>query len=638
MSFEDNNLYEFDKFRLDPARQRLLNGREPVALPPKAIELLVFLVQNRGKVVGKDDLLSALWPDTVVEEANLSQNIYLIRKALGKTTGGQSFIETFSKRGYRFVSEVQTKPADPDAAAPVAEATPGVPEVASDSPVAQRPAGYRHAAAGAGIVFVACMCGLYFWLPHTRLTGQPQIRSIAVMPFKAVGPGSPAASVDEGFLGIGMADVIITRLGKTRKIRVTPTEAIRRYSEQGTDPLIAARSLGVESVLTGTVQHSGDHVRVTVQLFRASDGQPLWTDEFDQREADIFMLQDSISQRLVEALMINLSGDEKHQLVRNSTGNVEAYQLYLKGRYYWAKRLPDPVQKGIRCFEDAVALDPNYAPAYAGLADSYALTASGLAPAVRMPKAKAAAERALSIDPDLAEAHTSLAFILYKFEWNWREAENHFRRAIQLNPSYAIAHHWFGEFLVLMGRFDEGMAELKEAERLDPLSLSIEADFARGLYRARRYDEAIAQAQRTLELDPNFSNAYATLTYAYEQKKMYPEAMRADLQVLRLKNFTPGQMDELRDAFAKSGWQAYWRKQLGMMRDRARTEYVPPYVLAEFYIRLGEMESAFQAIEKSYEEHGDAPLELRVEPLLDPARSDPRFQQFLLRSGFTAQL
>ena len=184
--------------------------------------------------------------------------------------------------------------------------------------------------------------------------------------------------------------------------------------------------------------------------------------------------------------MINLSGDEKHQLTRNPTANVEAYQQYLKGRYYWAKRLPDPVQKGIRCFEDALALDPNYAQAYAGLADSYALTASGLAPAVRMPKAKAAAERALSIDPDLAEAHTSLAFILYKFEWNWREAENHFRRAIQLNPSYAIAHHWFGEFLVLMGRFDEGIAELKAAQRLDPLSLSIEADLARGFYRARR--------------------------------------------------------------------------------------------------------------------------------------------------------
>lgn len=191
--------------------------------------------------------------------------------------------------------------------------------------------------------------------------------------------------------------MIITRLGKTRKIRVTPTEAIRRYSEQGTDPLIAARSLQVESVLTGTVQHSGERVRVTVQLFRTSDGQPLWTDEFDQRESEIFMLQDSISQRLVEALTISLSGDEKHQLVRNSTGNVEAYQLYLKGRYYWAKRLPDPVRKGIQCFEDAVALDPNYAPAYAGLADSYALTASGLAPAVRMPKAKAAAERALAI-------------------------------------------------------------------------------------------------------------------------------------------------------------------------------------------------------------------------------------------------
>lgn len=312
--------------------------------------------------------------------------------------------------------------------------------------------------------------------------------------------------------------------------------------------------------------------------------------------------------------------------------NKEAYQFYLEGRYYWAKRAPDSVFKGITRFEEALRLDPNYAAAYAGLADSYAVTASGLPASDRWREARSAAERALALDESSAEAHTSLAFILYKFDWNWEEAERHFRRALQLDPNYALAHHWFGEFLVLRGRPVEGLAQLKQAEALDPLSLPIKNDLARALYRTRHYDEAIAEAQHVLDLDPNFSNAYATMTYAYEQKRDYPKAVEADLQVLRLSNGSAEEIAALRKKFTNSGWNAYWSGRLELLQ-KAPIGSVPDYVFAETYLRLGNREEALHFLEKSFEDRGDAPLLVGVEPLLDPLRSESRFAYLLRRAG-----
>ncbi len=316
----------------------------------------------------------------------------------------------------------------------------------------------------------------------------------------------------------------------------------------------------------------------------------------------------------------------------NYTANQEAHRLYLEGRFYWAKRTPDSDYKAITRFEEALRLDPNYALAYSGLADSYAVTASGLPAPERSIEAKFAAERAVSLDESSAEAHTSLAFILYKFDWNWIEAEQHFRRALELNPNYALAHHWFGEFLVLRGQADEGLAELRQAESLDPLSLPIENDLARALYRTRHYDEAIVKAQRVLDLDPNFSNAYATLTYAYEQKRDYPRAVEADLQVLRLSGEPEREIAALRNRFTKSGWQAYWSGKLGLLQ-KDPTGSVPAYVFAETYLRMGNREEALNFLEKSFENRGDAPLLVGVEPLLDPLRSESRFIYLLRRVG-----
>jgi tetratricopeptide (TPR) repeat protein len=328
----------------------------------------------------------------------------------------------------------------------------------------------------------------------------------------------------------------------------------------------------------------------------------------------------------------NYRRQREAKLAAHYTANEEARRFYLEGRFYWAKRTPDFVHKAITRYEEALCLDPNYALAYSGLADSYAITASGLPAPERSLKAKSAAERALALDETSAEAHTSLAFILYKFEWNWPEAEQHFRRAIQLNPTYSLAHHWFGEFLVLRGRPDEGLAELRKAKSLNPLSLPIENDLARGLYRTRHYDEAIAETNHVLELDPNFSNAYATLTYAYEQKRDYPRAVEADLQLLRLAMRPEQKLAALRKTFTTSGWQAYWRAELELLQ-KSPPGSVPEYAFTEIYLRIGNRDAALHLLEKSFEDRGDAPLLMGVEPLLDPLRSDNRFIYLLRRAG-----
>ena len=325
-------------------------------------------------------------------------------------------------------------------------------------------------------------------------------------------------------------------------------------------------------------------------------------------------------------------GREAAKITPSYITNQEAHRLYLEGRFYWAKRTPDFDHKAITRFDEALRLDPNYALAYSGLADAYAITASGLPASERSIEAKSAAERAVALNESSAEAHTSLAFVLYKFDWNWEEAELHFRRALQLNPAYALAHHWFGEFLVLRGHPDEGLAQLTQAESLEPLSLPIKNDLARGLYRTRHYDQAIAKAQQVLELDPNFSNAYATLAYAYEEKRDYPRAVEADLKVLRLANRSEQEIAALRKTFANLGWRAYWAAELKLLQ-KAPPGSIPSYVFAEIYLRLENREAALHFLEKSFEERSDAPLLIGVEPLLDPLRSDDRFIYLLRRAG-----
>ena len=642
---ETKHLYEFDDFRFDKEKKRLRRGDDEILLPPKAFELLQILIERQGQTVEKDFLMNRLWQDTFVEEANLTQNIYLLRKALGKTADGKNFIETLPKRGYRFAPEVNFIEAEGGDALTISKITNIRARViqyevddeaeTNNAAAAQiRTAKSRFSPAPilvyslSPLLALVIVSAVYFGFYGGKPTDAP-IKSIAVMPLKTIG----AVDGDENVFGLGLTDAIINRLGKTGKVSVNPTDAVRRYDERGVEALEAARALGAEAVLTGSVQRDRDRVRVTVQLVRTSDRQTLWTDGFDEKSADVFVLQDKISQRLAGALTLRLSAEERQKLSKPSTTNVEAYEFYLQGRFFLSKRTADSVRKAIECFTQAARLDENYAEAYAGLADAYALNVWEMPPAERFPKAKAAVLRALELNETLAEAHTSLAFILYKYEWNWLAAETHFRRAIQINPNYASGHHWFGEFLGLMGKFDEGLDELRAAERLDPLSQPIKSDIARILYRARRFDEAFDYAHRTLELDANYRGAYSTILLVNEASKNYPAAVEANLNYLRLSDFTPDELKTLKTAFDTGGWQNYWRTRLNIRQTKPqRNEYFQAYTLAEFYLRIGERDKAIENLEKSFDERGDAPYFVRAEPLLDELREDERFQNLVRRA------
>jgi DNA-binding winged helix-turn-helix (wHTH) protein/TolB-like protein len=468
-------LYEFGPFRLDPAERRLLRDGSPVALTPKCFDLLVVLVESAGHLLSKSELMERVWPQQFVEETNLSVNISELRKALGEGQDGAQYVETVRKQGFRFVAPVRTIES--------AEAVSTTPTVAVRN---RRPA--IVIAVAAAVVFV--VAGAVLWMRRDVAPSRAPIRTIAVLPFKPL----VAAARDES-LEMGMADTLITRLGAVRAVTVRPLSSVRPYTKLDNDPVAAGRKLDVEAVIDGSIQRAADRIRVTVRLTLVADGSSLWSGTFDERFTDIFDVQDAIAAQVTRSLALRLSAGEAQRLNRRETTSASAYEDYLRGRYSLALRTEEGIRGAIASFRRAVALDPASASAYSGLADSYALLSqyAGVAPDESFPAAKAAAERALALDDTLADAHTSLAFVREAFDWNWNGAEAGYRRALALDPESAVAHHRYGVFLTMMGRFDEGARELEQARRIEPLSVIISADNGMASYLARRYDRAIEQ-------------------------------------------------------------------------------------------------------------------------------------------------
>jgi tetratricopeptide (TPR) repeat protein len=425
-------------------------------------------------------------------------------------------------------------------------------------------------------------------------------------------------------------------LSNLRTMTVRPTDAIRRYDGVDRDPVEVGRELGVQEVLTGSVQRLGSRLRITVQLVHVKDGAPLWSGQFDEKFTDVFALEDSISKHITGALTLQLTGEESKLLVRHDTDNPDAFDLYLKGRYYWGQKTPASIHSGIECFQQAINLDPSYALAYAGLADSYSVEASGLRPAERFPKARDAASRAVTLDDGLAAAHASIGYILYKFYWEWNNAEREFRRAIELNPKDSTAHHYFGEFLCLTGRFDQGFAELNRAAELDPLSATIRADIGIALYRARRYTEAVEQLKSIIAQDPTFWMAHLYLALVYEENRMYDESVTEALSARKLSRQFEDSVPSLRDAYTRGGWNAFLRQYLAVMQEHSIREYVPPYWSAVLYLRLGDRDRALEWLARSLAERDDGALGLKVDPTYDSVRSDPRFEDLLHQVGLDA--
>ena len=595
------------------------NG-EAVPLTPRVFETLLFLVQNNGVVLDKERLMEAVWPDSIVEENNLSQNISSLRRILGETPGSHRYIVTVPGRGYRFVAEVRTPTesvmVDPDAAPPLMP------------PPARNP--YPVLLAGLGVLVIG-LIAFFLWPGQARkrekMAAAPVIseKSIAVLPFDNL-----SRDPENAYFTDGIKDEILTRLSKISALKVISRTSTQKFKSAPENVREIARQLGVANILEGSVQKSGETVRVTVQLINTQSDTHLWAETYDRKLTDMFEVESEIAQRIATSLEAALSAPEKQAMAARPTENVEAYQTYLKGRYYWNKRTDDAFARAGEYFQRAIAIDPKYAPAYSGLSDAYQFVAfNSPARAELYAKAKAAAQKALELDPTLAEPHASLGLIAMNYDWDWPAAEREFRRAIELNPNYATAHHWYAEYLIALDRADDSLAEIKRARELDPLSLIINTDIGKILYYARRYDEAIAQLQETRKIDPDFEQTQIWLGSVYATTGRYDAAIAAFRRIPE-NAWTKGW---LAYTYGISGRQEEAKNILAELQNHALEKPVDPHIELCVYLGLGEKDAAFAALEKEFEMRSVGMTSLKVNPWYDSLRDDPRFLSLLQRTN-----
>lgn len=614
------DVYLFGPYQLDTRERVLLSGGQTVPLSPKAIETLIALVRRHGRVVTKEELLQAVWPDTFIEEGVLAQNILTLRKTLQNP----DWIETVPRRGYRFSALVSLPETTPP------EITPASAETSAPETSLQR------WAVGAAVVAALIVAG-FFAFRAARTRGGPHdvpIRSLAVLPFQSI-PKEPS------YLGLGLADVLINRLGMLHQIAIRPTSAVRKFAEGAiADPLAEGRELGVDAVLEGNIQRDGDRVRVTVHVLRVTDGTSLWTAKFDQRDDTLFALEDSIAGEVANGLALDLTPSERQRLVKRYTENAAAWQAYLRGRYLWNRRTPETHQKAIEEFEQAERIDPRYALAYAGLADAYALLGSNpnrvLPRAQAIEKARSAALKALEIDSDLAEAHTALAFILMHYDWKLDEAEREYRRALSLNPSYPTAHQWHALNLLVTGHGDDAVQELKTAQALDPTSLIVMADMAELYIFTGQFAESEAEGRRALNLDPSFSIVRCWMSWALTGQRRFEEA--AAILGPDPAGNDPARISALAYLDAAAGRQAKARESIAALVRLAQNDFGLASLVAASYASLGDVKAMIPWLERAFEERSGALLLVYVHPEFAPVRNDPQFRDFVARAGLPSSL
>ena len=572
--------YEFGDFRLD-AERRLLRRREGAVVPlsPKVFETLLCLLQNRDGVLTKEALMARIWPDSIVEENNLTQNISALRRIFGETPGTHRYIVTVPGRGYRFVAAVTSAPTSETATAP--------------------------------------------------LLGSA--KTLAVLPFK------PLLSEDrDAALEMGIADTLITRLGNIREVTVRPLSSVRRFGGLEQDPIAAGRTLAVQAVLDGTIRRASDRIRVTARLINVADGVALWTGSFDETFTDVFGVEDAISGRVAQALALHLSPEEEERVTKRYTANSAAYQLYLAGRYHWSRITLPEIRKSIECFRAAIDLDPSYALAYAGLAESYrALPITSDVPSNEaMPQAKEAAARAIQIDESLAEPHASLCFIRFWYDWDWPGAERSGRRAIELNDNSAFAHLAYSHLLSVLGRHEEAVAEGERARELEPVSLIINALNGALLYYAGRFEEGAARLRSTLDLQPEFWVARLFLGKIQTEQERYAEALEEFERARQSSRENSETIAMLGYVQALTGATAKARATLAELKALARQRYIPPVNVAVIHLGLGEKARAFAWLEKAFEERDVRLAFMKIDPKWDRWRSDPRFLAVRRRLDF----
>src|SRR5262245_35837807 len=638
MGENSKHCYEFGRFRMNTGERLLLRDQEIVPLTPKVFDMLLTLVESRGQVVSKDSLMKRLWPDTFVEEGNLTQNISLLRKALGDNQNGNQYIETVARRGYRFVATVNESWdegfVDHGAKSQTGDLTTAdlvpprsdepAPLAAGSGPLIAGLARDRRVMLVSLLVLVLGLAvGIYFTEGSKQVDGSSSIiGSIAVLPFI-----NEAADTDAEYFTDEITESLVNNLSQLPKLRVVPRSVVLNYKGNQSDPRKLAQDLNVRAVLTGRVHRRGDTLSIQVELIDAANVSTMWGQHYDRRVSDILLVQGDISRDIFENLRLKLSVEEKKQL--------DVYSLYLKGRNSWNKRTEDGLLQGVEYFRQAIEVDQNYAPAYAGLADCYnMLVVYGISqPKEAFPKAKDAATQALKIDDTLAEARTSLAFIRHRWDWARTDAESEFLLAIKTKPTYASAHQWYSSYLVALGRFDEAITEAKRARELEPLSFISNSHLGWILYFAGRYDEAIGHCKRLLEVDPNFFPARRYMGLAYEQKGMYKEAIAEFQQGVKLSN-SPLMLSLLGHAYAASGNRGEAQRILAEL-DQEKQRYVSPYTVATIYAGLGDKDQVFKWLEKAFDDRDIWLMNLKVDPLFKPIRSDQRFTDLLKRIGLT---
>lgn len=586
-------VYQFDSFLLDQAEGVLLHGRDPVALTPRVFDLLSVLVESAGHLVTKGALLERVWPDTFVEEANLSVNIAILRKLLGRTASGPQYIETVRKRGYRFVAKVFE--VERERALKVLRREPKTSLVR----------------------------------PPERTFGPPDgFTSLAILPFE-----NESGDPDTEYLSDGLTESIINRFSHLEDFRVLGRKTVSRYKGKTENPQKIGERLGVTSIVTGRVLRLGDQVIIRAEVLDVKDGWQIWGEQYHRTLSDILAVQGEIAQEISAQLRLKLTADEKKRLTTRYTDNPAAYHFYIKGRYHWNKYANKGLSTAIEYFKKAIDEDPLYALAYAGMSDSYFRLSNLYAPtAEAMPKAKAAALKALEIDETLAEAHAALGTVLMFYEWNWPAARREFSRAIELNPGCVIAHQRLAYYFNLRGSFAEALHEYELALYLDPLSPAIASSVALEFFLMGDYEQAIHQIEKSLEIDPTYHPTHYLLGWIHKRRGDLAKAVDSFERVTILDDSSL-YLAALGYAYGFSGDRAKALNILDQLEKRSKHQYVSSYCKAMVHIGLGEKDLAFQWLERAFEERSEMILALKVGADCDSLGSDPRFHSLLHRFG-----
>ena len=642
------NSVRFGVFEFDLRSGELRKHGIRIKLQEQPCQILAILLEHHGEIVTREDLQRRLWPsDTFVDfDHSLNTAVMRLREVLSDSSDNPRFIETLPRRGYRFVAPVEERAASLTETTQTQTGEAGVsqsflakddptlpllsPELPATAAKAVGRVSRRMVMSGAvfllGIVLAGGLGARY--LRKTSVVAAPaaQITSLVVLPFENL-----SADKDQAYFADGMTDELIAHLAKIRSLRIISRTSSMEY--KGTHKTLSqiARDLNVDALVEGTVLRSGDRVRITAELVQVATDRHLWAESYESQLGDILNLQSHVASAIVNEIRIKLTPEDQVRLASTRPVSTQSYENYLKGRYYWNKRSQEGLTKAINYFQVAIEKDPNYALAYAGLADCYSIIGSvivGTVPAAEVaPKARAAALKSLELDNTLAEAHTSLATVRFNYDWDWNSAASGFRRAVELNPSYATAYQRNSLYLMSMGRTTESIAEMNRAHDLDPLSTSTNFSLGSRLYMAREYDQAIEQLRNTIDMDPDFLLPHLVLGQAYEQKKAYDQAITELRRAADISQNSPPALAALARTYAVAGRTTEARNLLDQLMRQSKKQYVSPFYVAIVYAGLGEKEQALDWLEKAYGDHSNAIVFLKVDPQLDTLRSNPRFHE-----------